>query len=143
MLYGPRGCGKTTLFRVLTESSISARLEGLRFVFIEHDEDRDAVNIVSNEKTLRVIERGSGFIAVDIKKYQPLFPWLHRPQNPFHWGPYHWPPPVQGDPDPQLLFIDFLGFIAVGKPHILGFFLYPAHLGLYLYPHCWAGIPIE
>ncbi len=57
VLYGPKGCGKTTLFRVLTESSISVGLEDLRFVFIEHDEDRGAVNVISDGKTLRVIER--------------------------------------------------------------------------------------
>ncbi|MEM0505288.1 MAG: M20/M25/M40 family metallo-hydrolase, partial [Sulfolobales archaeon] len=34
-----------------------------------------------------------------------LDPWFHRPWGTFHRCPRHWPPPVQGNPNPQLLFI--------------------------------------
>jgi len=58
----------------------------------------------------------------DIKPHEALgFTALRAP---FHWGPYHRAPPVQGNPRPRLHHHRFLRVLAAGKPPHL---VYPVY----------------
>jgi len=73
-------------------------------------------SLMVENTSMVLLMRGSGFIGLDIKRYQALSPWLHRPRDPFfHRDPCHWAPPARGNPSPQLPLHCFLWVITVGE----------------------------
>ncbi|HWQ16227.1 MAG TPA: hypothetical protein VNL13_00125 [Sulfolobales archaeon] len=67
LLYGPKGCGKSTLFSILTR--VSAKLSeagdaGFRPIYVGYDEHREVVDIVSSKdviEAIRGVYGGMGF----------------------------------------------------------------------------------